>query len=119
MDNLQPITYSDFSHEGSMYNNFNIFILSGFTGGSPRYDLLGKYNKSTNKFNFSDIVYNPEKHDGYLHIDPDDKPREPRERPAVKSRLSRLGYHLKRVGQIYTKTIHQIGLNIIILIIFK
>jgi hypothetical protein len=80
MDNLRPIAYSDFSDEGSMYNNINIFILSGFTGGSPRYDLLGKYNKLTNKFNFSDIAYNPEKHDGYLHIDLDDIPKKPRER---------------------------------------
>jgi len=95
---LLPITYSDFSDADSMYNNFNIFILSGFTDGFQRFDLLGKYNKLTNKFSFSDIAYNPEKHDGYLHIDPDDIPIKPLKRPERNSGLSRLGYHPKRGG---------------------
>ena len=86
-DNLKPITYSDFSEEGSVYDNFDIFILSGFTSDSRRYDLLGKYNKSTNKFSFSDIAYNPEKHDGYLHIDSHDIPIKPREKKERKSKV--------------------------------
>ena len=101
MDYLQPITYSEFSDVGSVYNNLDIFILSGFTSGRPRFDLLGKYNKSTNKFSFSDIVYNPDKHDTYLYIDPDEiprEPREPREQKVHKSRLGSFGYHPKRRG---------------------
>ena len=95
---LQQITYSDFSDVGSVYNNLDIFILSGFTSGSPRFDLLGKYNKSTNKFSFSDILYIPDKHDTYLYIDPDEIPTAPREQKAYKSRLGSFGYHPRRGG---------------------
>jgi hypothetical protein len=120
-DYLQPITYSEFSDVDSVYNNFDIFILCGFTSGSPRFDLLGKFNKSTNKFSFRDIVYNPDKHDTYLYIDPSHIPRNPREpREKKVSRLSSFGYNPKRRGgEIYTKTIQQLSLNIINIIIFK
>ena len=106
---LLPITYSDFSDEDSMYNNFNIFILSGFTGGFQRYDLLGKYNKLTNKFSFSDIAYNPEKHDGYLHIDSYDIPKKTREK---KERQSKLHPKLTLHGFFDSRPMGQRGGNI-------
>ena len=86
-----------------MYNNFDIFILSGFTSGSPRYDLLGKYNKSTNKFSFNDILYIQDKHDTYLYIDPDDIPKAHRVKKVHNSCLASSGYNTKRVEGKYTR----------------
>ncbi len=110
---LEPIMSSDFIEADSKYHNTDIFVLSGFTNDVPRYDLLGKYNKLTNKFSFSDIMYDAEKHDSYLYIHPEDviitdeeriEIRERREkqmkerREKLKNRFNRGGNYTRKQG---------------------
>ena len=64
------IDFNNFLSESSdEFSNYDVYLLVGYTGNKPRYDLLGKYNKENNKFLASDITYDPVRHDTYLYID--------------------------------------------------
>ncbi len=60
------LNYLDFSSEEGEFYKKDIYLFVGYYGNIPRYDLLGKYNKDTNSFSLSGVVYDETKYNNYL-----------------------------------------------------
>ena len=70
---FSQVEFSDLDEENMPLYGIDVYLLVGYNGKKPRYDLLGKYDKSTKKFGFSGITYEPVKHDGYMYVSHSDK----------------------------------------------
>jgi len=60
------LNYLDFSSEEGEFYKKDIYLFVGYYGNIGRYDLLGKYNKDTNSFSLSGVVYDETKYNNYL-----------------------------------------------------
>jgi hypothetical protein len=60
------LNYLDFSSEEGEFYKKDIYLFVGYYGNIGRYDLLGKYNKDTNSFSLSGVVYDETKYNDYL-----------------------------------------------------